>query len=227
MMTGLERQLAIVVPVGPGDPAWRQLSRDLAACAAGIPVIAVACDDVDRAALSREWPACRVVMAGRGRARQLNAGARAADTEWLWFLHADSRIDPPAVAALAGAVSRGRDALHWFRLGFEADPAHPVRVNALGAWIRSRWLGLPFGDQGFLLRRRTFLRLGGFDERIDRGEDHAFVWRARRAGLPLVEVPARILTSARRYQERGWLRTTVGHLGLTAMQAFRFSRGER
>ena len=99
-----------------------------------------------------------------------------------------------------------------------------MRTNAMGANWRSRRLGLPFGDQGLVLPRLEFDRLDGFDPRLAHGEDHALVWRARRAGLPLREIDAAVITSARKYAERGWLRTTLRHLRLTADQAWRETR---
>jgi len=50
------------------------------------------------------------------------------------------------------------------------------------------------------------------------------VWRARRAGLPLRAIDAALVTSARKYAERGWLRTTLRHWRLTADQAWREMR---
>jgi GT2 family glycosyltransferase len=79
---------------------------------------------------------------------------------------------------------------------------------------------MPFGDQGFCLRREIWERLGGFDTHASYGEDHLFVWKARRAGVPLRPTGGTLRTSARKYQERGWLRTTARHLHLTATQAF-------
>ena len=52
-----------------------------------------------------------------------------------------------------------------------------MQLNAAGANLRSRWLGLPFGDQGLVLPRASFERLGGFDPALRYGEDHALVWR--------------------------------------------------
>lgn len=101
-----------------------------------------------------------------------------------------------------------------------------MRLNAAGAWIRSHALGLPFGDQGLLLPRRTFERIGGFDPGLARGEDHELVWRLRCAGVPPRPVGAPLFTSARKYAERGWAATTASHLCETWRQARRFAGAE-
>jgi hypothetical protein len=222
-------EVAVVVPIGPGDRAWRGLLPELAPLPASAQVILVAAvaddlpraDDVSAAALA----AGLVTMtAPRGRALQQNAGARAAARPWLWFLHADSRLAPSTLAALAAAMTRAPDALGYFDLRFASDGPVAAQANALGAWIRSRGFGLPFGDQGFFLRRAVFERLGGFDPSHAYGEDHAFVWAAHRAGVPVVPAGAPLYSSARKYAEHGWLRTTVRHLWLTAAQAWREAR---
>jgi GT2 family glycosyltransferase len=219
----LRPTLSIVVPAGPGDRAWATLFDDLPER-----------DDVERLLVLADGdsiagtPALvRTLVAAAGRARQINAGLRAARGAAVWVLHADSRVDAETFAAALRAAGRFADgdaaALCWFALGFHDGPA-AMAVNALGANLRSRWFGLPFGDQGFLAPRELFDTLGGFDECVGRGEDHAFVHAARRAGFPLRRLPGRVQTSARRYVEHGWWRTTREHLALTWRQRQTFDR---
>ena len=125
------------------------------------------------------------------------------------------------------ADRRAPAGLGYFDLRFAADGPVAVHLNALGVRLRSRVLGLPFGDQGFFLPAATFARLGGFDPSLPHGEDHALVWAARRAGVPLVAAGAPLYTSARKYAEHGWLRTTVRHVRLTAVQAWHEARRVR
>lgn len=211
-------QVSIVLPVGPGDRSWPPLYaalREHAAAAELLPVFA----DGDPQPTPIE-----ALHAPKGRALQQNTGARTAQRPWLWFLHADTRLTPQALPALRTFVERNEPALGWFRLRFDAEGPKTLqwamRANAIGANWRSRRLGLPFGDQGLLIPRAAFDRLEGFDPQLAYGEDHALVWRARRAGLPLRAIDAALVTSARKYAERGWLRTTLHHLRLTVDQAW-------
>lgn len=215
-------QVSIVLPVGPGDRSWPPLYaalREHAAAAELLPVFAD--DDAQPAPID-------AMRAPKGRAHQQNAGARAARRRWLWFLHADTRFTPETLPALRAFLERDEPALGWFRLRFDADGPKPLqwamRANAMGANWRSRRLGLPFGDQGLLIPRSEFERLDGFDPQLAYGEDHALVWQARRAGLPLHEIDAALVTSARKYAERGWLRTTLRHWRLTVDQVWREAR---
>jgi hypothetical protein len=190
--------VSIVIPVGPGETCWRDLASDLAGTDAEI---------IWAAAEPGDAPIGRWLVARRGRASQLNDGARAATRPYLWFLHADTRLDKSALDALRTRLQP--NTLLWFDLAFADDGAGPTWLNALGANLRARWLGVPFGDQGFAFARNLFDQIGPYDETAAYGEDHLLLWRARRSGVKLRRVPATLTTSARAYRTHGWLRVTV------------------
>lgn len=217
-------RLSIVIPVGLGDDAWRGLLPQLESIPAREVVLVRTDQDV---AIRAKLPiTVREVHSIAGRARQLNAGATASSGDWLWFLHADSRLTPNTCAALQRFIGKDRDAIGYFDLRFLGDGPALTAINTFGAWWRSRVFGLPFGDQGFVMPRRVFDAVGGFDENVMAGEDHAMIWTARRAGVRIVPLRASIHTSARKYVEGGWWNTTRHHFALTWSQARRFSRGE-
>lgn len=217
--------LAIVVPAGPGDNAWHDLLPQLAAVNASRIALV----------LPRQEPLASVILPANlsvvrseaGRARQLNAGAVATRSDWLWFVHADSRINGATIRALQDFVVADQEAIGYFDLRFLDDGPWLTVLNTIGARFRSRWLRLPFGDQGLLMPRRVFDEIGGFDDHPHGGEDHSLVWSARKQGVPLQALRAPIYTSARKYAQYGWWETTVRHLRLTCSQAWRFSRVER
>lgn len=208
-------ELSIVIPVASGDDAWANLLNDLTALPFGAEIVLAG---VALPTLPLP-PRLRWLVTEPGRAAQMNAGARATTRPFLWFLHADSRLASGALDALSLALAAAPDALHYFDLAFLPDGPTLMRLNEAGTWLRSRWGGMPFGDQGLCLSRAAWERLGGFRTDAAYGEDHLLVWKARQMGIQLRPVGATLLTSARRYQERGWLRTTMRHLRLTAMQA--------
>lgn len=222
-------RLTVVVPVGPGDHLSPRLHAQLSVLPAAAQVHAVYADAAQADAIksmlhAANGPQWQCLVAPRGRALQQNAGAALASRDWLWFVHADALLAPGTLAALACFIEAEVDALGYFDLQFLDDGPALMRLNAVGAWWRSRVFGLPFGDQGLLLPRHAFESLAGFDPEVACGEDHDLVWRARRAGLPLQAVGAVLYTSARRYAERGWCATTAWHLGETWRQARQFSR---
>lgn len=197
-------EICLIIPVAAGDTSWRELTNQiprgwntLIAAATARPA------DPPQNLLWLHLPP--------GRGRQLNAGASHAQTSWLWFVHADSRLEPRAFAELQAWCTSRRRGLGYFKLGFLSDGPRMTQLNALGANLRSRLFGLPYGDQGLCISAREFWQLGGFREDLVRGEDLDFVIRARNIGLHPERIPGRIRTSARRYREQGWWRTTWQH----------------
>ncbi len=219
--------LSIIIPLGPEEDQLAPLLDDLRLLPSrDVEIILAPCADGFQA-LAKDG--IRVVTAEQGRARQQNAGARAAKYDNLWFLHADSRIDPAVLDALEKALGDAPGALHYFHLKFDRDGPRGMWLNEWGGRFRSQILGLPFGDQGFCLRRDIFERLGGFPEQAPYGEDHLLVWHARRAGVAIRCAGAALTTSARKYQTYGWRRVTMTYQFLWIRQAWpefwKFIRG--
>src|SRR5215475_2719132 len=102
-----------------------------------------------------------MTSAERGRARQMNAGARAAHGDALLFLHADTRLPPGASAAIVRALEDETVAGGRFDVRF-SNPHWAFRL--IGAFMncRSRMTGIATGDQAIFVRRRVFEVLGGY-----------------------------------------------------------------
>lgn len=148
----------------------------------------------------------RVVASARGRARQQNAGAAAADGGVLLFLHADTVLPADADRlVLDGLHASGRG---WGRFDVRLSGAHPMlRVVERMIGLRSRLSGIATGDQAIFVRRAWFARAGGFPD-IPLMEDVALSRALRRMGPPLC-LRDPVLTSSRRWEERGVWRTIV------------------
>lgn len=139
----------------------------------------------------------------RGRGQQLAAGADAAAGEWLLFLHADTVLAPGWDAAVAAFViePRNLERAAVFRFALD-DPAPAARwLERIVRW-RTRALGLPYGDQGLLLRRTYYETLGGY-KRIPLMEDVDLVRRIGRRRLTVLAADA--VTSAERYRREGYV----------------------
>jgi rSAM/selenodomain-associated transferase 2 len=146
----------------------------------------------------------RVLTSERGRAAQQNAGAAAATGGVLLFLHADTRLPEGADArVLDGLRASGRG---WGRFDVRLSGAHPMlRVVERSMGWRSRVTGIATGDQAMFVRRDWFARAGGFPS-IPLMEDVALSTALRRLGPPLC-LRDRVLTSSRRWEQRGVFRT--------------------
>lgn len=148
----------------------------------------------------------RVIRAQGGRACQLNAGAAAARADVLLFLHADTRLPADFVRAAQSTLRRPEVIIGAFPLKIDS-PRWSLRLVEVMANFRSRWLGLPYGDQALFLRRHHFRTARGFAEQ-PLMEDFEFVRRIRRWGRVAL-APAAVVTSARRWERLGVARTTL------------------
>jgi rSAM/selenodomain-associated transferase 2 len=138
----------------------------------------------------------RVVKASRGRALQMNAGARAATGDVLLFLHADTRLPPRAEELILNSSI-------WGRFDVQIEGRHPLlKVVAWAMNLRSRLTGIATGDQAIFVRRAAF---PGFPE-IALMEDVALSKLLKRRCAPAC-LRARVVTSGRRWESRGVLRT--------------------
>jgi len=145
-------------------------------------------------------PLCDLILkAPRGRALQMNAGARAAQAEGLVFLHADTRLPARADELIAHALKSRA----WGRFDVRIEGRHPLLpLVACAMNVRSRLSSIATGDQAIFVRRQAFI---GFPE-IALMEDIAFSRAMKRVGRPAC-VRERVLTSGRRWESRGVLRT--------------------
>ena len=174
--------------------------------ARGVEVIVADGGSSDDTAVLAAPSADRVVHAPRGRAAQMNAGAALARAEILLFLHADCVLPPDADQLIVVGLTGG--AHQWGRFDIALDGVHPLlRVVACTMNLRSRLTGIATGDQGIFISRTLFARLGGFPA-LPLMEDIALSRLAKRAGAPLC-LCERIVTSARRWERHGVLRTIV------------------
>jgi GT2 family glycosyltransferase len=151
-----------------------------------------------------------IIISSEGtRAKSLNQGAKKATREFLWFLHADSQVSSTNIEALQKSLKELPDALHYFVLRFDKKASFLMPLNAWGANLRSKFLGMPYGDQGLCLSKNQFELIGGYPEDVPYGEDLVLVLRAKKLGIKLNKIPSKLLTSARKYQEYGWLKVTL------------------
>ena len=204
-------EVGIVIPALDEEAALPALLDDLSKLALPKQVVVVDGGSSDGTVAAARAGGALVLRSRLGRARQMNAGAAFLRSPWLFFLHADSRLGD---AALRAAESHLRDhragpepAAACFGLAF--DHAHFFyRLIECGQRLREERLELTYGDQGLLVRRDLFFRVGCYpDEPIM--EDVILARRLREAGK-LVRLEAEITSSERRYEEegkvRGWVR---------------------
>lgn len=142
---------------------------------------------------------------GRGRAVQMNSGARRAGGDVLLFLHADTRLPDNALSQIEEGLRRAAGC-RWGRFDVRFDEAGPLlRVVAHAMNLRSAWTSICTGDQALFVYRAEFLAGGGFAP-VPLMEDIELSRRLKRVSRPLrIRQPA--ITSSRRWRSHGVCRT--------------------
>ena len=198
-------RLSIIIPVLNEERTIAGAVDNLG-CVERCEIIVVDGGSTDRTAeVVRDGPA-RLVVAARGRAAQMNQGARHAAGDVLLFLHADTRLPATAGADVEGSMTD--PGCVGGRFDIRLDSPRPLlRVVGHMISLRSRLTRVATGDQAIFVRRTVFEGLGGFPE-IPIMEDVAFCRALKRQGR-IACLRSRVVSSARRWEQNGPVRTIL------------------
>ncbi|MFO0984538.1 MAG: TIGR04283 family arsenosugar biosynthesis glycosyltransferase [Planctomycetota bacterium] len=161
-------------------------------------------------AIAREH--ARVIVSGRGRGRQMNAGAQVARGCYLVFVHADCVLARDALAEVKRTLAQGGVVAGCFRQRIAGTHSLYRLIERCADWRAARWQ-ICYGDSGLFLERLQFERVGGFPD-VALFEDLGIARRLRRAGR-IALAAAVIEVSPRRWEAHGVVRTTVFNWLLT------------
>jgi rSAM/selenodomain-associated transferase 2 len=203
-------RLTIIIPtLNEGAAIGRTLARLGPLRARGVHVVVADGGSTDDTVAQAVALADRVVSTARGRALQMNAGARAPEAQGadvLLFLHADTTLPDDADRLVLRGLANSRCVWGRFDVSIVGRSAW-LPFIAASMNLRSRLTGIATGDQAIFVERSTFTALDGFAP-IPLMEDVEFCTRARRLSRPLA-LRARVLTSGRRWDEHGAWRTVL------------------
>ena len=200
-------KLSIIVPVLDEAAGIAEALGALAPLRArGAEVIVVDGGSRDRTMELAGPLADRLIAAPRGRSAQMNAGAAAATGDIFLFLHADTRLPPEADRMVLDGLTAS--SWQWGRFDVKIAGRSPLLplVASLMNW-RSLATGIATGDQAMFATRAAFAKVGGFPD-IPLMEDVELSKRLKRVSRPLC-LAARVVTSGRRWDERGTIPTIL------------------
>lgn len=163
--------------------------------------------------LASEWT--RVISCEKGRARQMNVGAREARGDVFLFLHADTKLPEQGLEKIREAIQQGKEAGR-FRTGFDEN-----RLSLRFYSSYSRFHFFSYGDQGFFVCKEIFRKLNGFREDVP-FEDIDFYKRLRKVMEPVILQEA-VITSARRFCSVGCFRQKMINLFLVSLYYLGFN----
>ena len=194
--------VSAVVPVLNDAEALGRLLGDLRG-AADLEVVVVDGGSED-GSVDTAGSADVVVTSAPGRGQQIRAGVAHASGDWLWFLHADSRVSRTVLAALNGCMASPGWGFCRVRLD---GTGWPLRMVETAMNWRSGITGIATGDQGIFAHRRLLEAIGGVPA-LPLMEDIECCRRLRRLARPRRVAPP-LATSARRWQRDGTMSTVV------------------
>jgi rSAM/selenodomain-associated transferase 2 len=150
-----------------------------------------------------------MLVSERGRAIQMNKGAKMAQGDILLFLHVDCVLDKDALTVIEKVISEKNVAGGGFRQAF-SNPDSFLKFQSEIGNIRAGLTRVFFGDYGIFLKKKVFRKIGGYDN-IPFLEDVEICRKAKRYGR-LLQVDRRIMTSPRRYIKKGKVRLTFAFI---------------
>lgn len=198
--------LSVIIPARNEAQALPLLLDDLAGLrAAGAELLLVDGGSSDATCELAVARVDRLLSCTAGRARQMNMGAAAAQGDYLWFVHADTRVSPEAIRRLLDVLI---ERPLWGRFDVRLS-GRALMFRVIGSMIslRSRLTGIASGDQGIFVARETFEALGGYAD-MPLMEDLELCRRLRRLAWPRCLRPP-LSTSSRRWEQRGIWRTLL------------------
>ncbi len=147
------------------------------------------------------------IVSSKGRARQMNLGAEKSGGDILLFLHADTILPDRAFDIIYNAILKNNYQGGAFTLAFDND-RFPFKIISFGTSLRCRLAKLPFGDQAIFISKEYFDQIGKYKD-IPIMEDFELLRRIRKAGGRIYISGERVITSARKWEKEGIIKTSI------------------
>jgi len=145
------------------------------------------------------------ISSKKGRANQMNEGAKVASSEILLFLHADTLL-PNEACALITETLNDADA-GAFDLSFDSNNLFLKTIAKVASW-RSRLTKLPYGDQAIFIKKDVFHTLNGYED-LPLMEDVNLMQKLKKYNYKINILPQKVITSARKWENSGIIYITV------------------
>ena len=207
-----KKTLSIIIPTLNEEKCLKILLHDITSTLSNeTEIIVVDGGSTDETVdLTKIFPVT-LVESERGRAKQMNQGAKRACGKFIWFLHADSRIDFDFEHIIKHALAN--NGWGWFDIQLDT-PGFVYRIVEFMMNKRSRLTGIMTGDQGLFIRKDVFWKAGGFPD-IALMEDIAISKILKKIDKPYPS-DSQLTTSTRRWRKDGIYKTII------SMSFFRF-----
>jgi len=209
-------QFSVIVPVFNEAPLIRSFLQHLRERAPGAEIIVVDGGSSDGTVDLATGFCDQLVRSERNRAMQMNAGARAARGDVLWFVHVDAEVPQGCLDEIDRIMDDPKVVGGYFRIRLPRGLVY--RLTDSFAHYAGILLRMRCGDHGIFCRRTVFVDIGGLPE-VPLMEDVEFLRRLHRCGRVKYS-ERRILVSPRRYESVGSVRLTLAHGVIATLYIF-------
>lgn len=171
----------------------------------GIEAIVVDGGSTDRTAQIVNKSSLKFVQTIKCRSQQMNEGAKIAEGDILFFLHADCKVEKNVFDTIKQCIKEG---YIGGCLSQKIDSQSVIfRLIEASGNIRAKLTRVFYGDQGIFVRKDIFDTLKGFED-VELLEDVIFSKKMKKAGKTCC-LNEKILVSPRRWQKQGIIKTSV------------------
>lgn len=203
--------VSIIIPTLNEEENLRRLLPQLSALQPVPQIIVSDGGSLDETLEIAQHSGATVVTGAKGRGPQLNLGAEKARGDLLLFLHADSTLAATSYQQLVRTMQQQRELDGGtFTFSLAESTGIMPRVYEFFVGLRCTFFSLPYGDQGFFCRRTVFENGYNFAPLVLM-EDVEW-WCRMKQDHRVVILKAPLITSARRFEERGYLRSGFRNL---------------
>lgn len=197
--------LSIVIPTLNEEANLAQTLMKIGRLSHGEVIVSDGESQDNTAEIAEKWGA-KVIQSKPNRGRQMNLGAQKASGEILLFLHGDTLLPGGYSELIREAMIDPKIVGGAFAWKVEPSTRFLRYLERNVAW-RTKIFRMPYGDQAYFVRASVFREMGGYAD-IPLMEDVEFIRRIRKVGK-LAFIPQPVVTSPRRYQKRGPVRTAL------------------
>lgn len=204
--------ISVVIPTLNEEKYIGQLLEQLQACAlVNEMIISDGGSSDGTSQIAKSYSKVKLIQSERGRAVQMNNGAKVAKNEVLLFLHADSHLTKDGLNAIISSLKNGAEAGSFY-LKFDINS---FWLNLYSRMSRYNLSVFTYGDQGLFIKRELYNKIGGFKP-LPIMEDLDIVRRAKRHGV-FKKVNEPITTCARRFEKNGVVRQQVANIIMVSL----------
>lgn len=199
----MKPEISVIIPVFNESHSIKKTVEAVQNLDKNLEIIVVDGQSSDETAKIAETCGVKVLHAEKGRGIQMHVGANIAKGKVFWFLHADTIPDSNSVLEIEKALRDKEIVGGNFEICFDGDSKPAKFMTWLYPHLRK--IGLLYGDSAIFVRCDVYREIGGFKP-LQLFEDLEFVDRLKKHGK-LAHLPAKVLTSSRRFEKRSFLFT--------------------